>query len=68
MLVDLIVRIFVAYPQQTVWFLMSLHDVGFFPLWDPGWLVMILEALFLLFFSVHCNSTARKVSADIFRN
>ncbi len=29
MLVDLIVRIFVAHPQQTVWFLMSLHDVGF---------------------------------------
>ncbi|VDD74871.1 unnamed protein product [Mesocestoides corti] len=26
MLIDLIVRIFVAYPQQTIWFLMSLHN------------------------------------------
>ncbi|BHF69185.1 hypothetical protein SprV_0301222800 [Sparganum proliferum] len=26
MLVDLIVRVFVAFPQQTIWFLMSLHD------------------------------------------
>ncbi len=27
MLVELIVRIFEEYPQQTIWFLMSLHDV-----------------------------------------
>lgn len=30
MLIDLIARIFEAYPLQTVWFLIPLNDVSFF--------------------------------------